>query len=121
VTKVAYAAVLKWPILTYVIGFVVFVVGVLVAPASGKMYPPDTDFILDLIFGAWVDYKLVEKGGKYYDGIIGGVVIGAVLGVFEVVFLVMTGMISDAISGFVFALVLGINGAIIGAGYASTK
>ena len=119
--KVKYLNVLKWPIITYVIGFIVFVVGSLVAPGIGKMFPADTDFILDLMFGAWVGYKMVQMGGKYYDGFIGGVVLGLVLGVVEVVFFAMSGMMADLVSGFVFSFVIGIVGALIGAGYASTK
>ena len=121
-TKVNYLNVLKWPIITYVIGFIVFVVGSIVAPGIEKLFPADGDFILDLVFGAWVGYKMVQMGGKYYDGIIGGVILGIVLGVVEVVFLAMSPMMEiDLASGFVFALVIGIVGALIGAGYASTK
>ncbi len=112
---------LRWPIITYVLGFIVFVAAALVSPGIGKMFPADGDFILDLVFGAWTGSKMVETGGKYYDGFIGGVVLGIVLGVVEVVFLAMSGMMADAVSGFVFALVIGIIGALIGAGYASTK
>ena len=119
--KVKYLNVLKWPIISYVIGFIVFVVGSLVSPGIGTMFPADTDFILDLVFGAWVGYKMVQVGGKYYDGLIGGVVLGIVLGVAEVVFLAMSAMMTNLVSGFVFALVTGISGALIGAGYASTK
>jgi len=118
--KLNYLNVLKWPIITYVIGFIVFVAGSLVAPDIGSMFPADGDFILNLVFGAWVGYKMVEMGGKYYDGLIGGVVLGIVLGVVEVVFFAMTGM-ADLVSGFVFSLIIGIIGALIGAGYASTK
>ena len=118
--KVNYLNVLKWPIITYVLGFIVFVVGSLVAPGIGSMFPADGDFILDLVFGVWVGSKMVQMGGKYYDGLIGGVVLGIVLGVVEVVFFAMTGM-ADLVSGFVFSLVIGIVGALIGAGYASTK
>jgi len=72
------------------------------------------------VFGAWVGSKMVQMGGKYYDGLVGGVVLGVVLGVIEVVFFAMSGM-GDLLSGFVFSLVMGIVGALIGAGYASTK
>ena len=119
--KLNYLNVLKWPIITYVIGFIVFVAGSLVAPDIGSMFPADGDFILNLVFGAWVGYKMVQMGGKYYDGFIGGVVLGIVLGVVEVVFLAMSGMMPDMVSGFVFSLVIGIVGALIGAGYASSK
>ena len=119
--KLNYLNVLKWPIITYVFGFIVFVVGSLVAPGIGSMFPADGDFILDLVFGAWVGYKMVDLGGKYYDGFIGGVVLGIVLGVVEVVFFAMSGMMADLVSGFVFSLLIGIIGALIGAGYASTK
>jgi len=119
--KVNYLNVLKWPIITYVLGFIFFVVGSLVAPGIGSMFPADGDFILDLVFGVWVGSKMVQMGGKYYDGLIGGVALGIVLGVVEVVFLAMSGMMADMVSGFVFTLVIGIIGALIGAGYASTK
>ncbi len=119
--RVNYFKVLKWPIVTYVLGFIVFVAAAVVSPGISKMFPADGDFILDLVFGAWTGSKMVEMGGKYYDGFIGGVALGIVLGVIEVVFLAMSGMMADAVSGFLFALVIGIAGALIGAGYSSTK
>ncbi len=116
-----YLNVLKWPIITYLIGGLVFTAGVLVAPAIEKMLPVEAPFILYLVFGIWTGYKMVETGGKYYDGLIAGVIVGVVIGLFEVVVSVMSGMSANMASEFVFALVWTIGGAIIGAGYRSTK
>jgi hypothetical protein len=118
--RVNYLNVLKWPIITYILGSIFLIIGGLVSPGIGSMFPAtQTDFIFDLIFGAWVGSKMVQMGGKYYDGLLGGVVMGVVIGVIEIMFVTMEGM-SDPASGFVFSLLMVVIGALIGAGYAST-
>ena len=114
--------VLKWPIITYVVSFVVFVAALLASPGIEKLYPfPEGDFVLFLVFGVWTGYKMVELGGKYYDGFIGGAIVGVVAGVLEAVFFTMSGMAADTLSGFLFGLVTNVTGALIGAGYGATK
>jgi hypothetical protein len=126
-TGVSYPNVLKWPIITYILGSIFLIVGGLVAPGIDSMFPAtETDFILDLIFGAWVGSKMVQTGGKYYDGLLGGAAMGVVIGVIEVVFLALASIIAmegmgDLASGFVFSLLMAVIGALIGAGYALTK
>ena len=97
--------VLKWPIVTYIVYTVVGIVFVAAAPGIMKLYPPEGDFIIGLIFGVWVGYKMVEKGGKYYDGIIGGVVMGLLVGAVAVGFLIAFGMPGDTVSIFAVAMV----------------
>jgi hypothetical protein len=124
--QVNYQNALKWPIITYILGSIFVIVGGLIAPGIDRMFPAtETDFILDLVFGAWVGSKMVQIGGKYYDGLLGGAALGVVVGIIEVLFVALGSMMgegmADLASAFVFALVMVIIGALIGAGYASTK
>jgi hypothetical protein len=125
--QVNYPNVLKWPIITYILGSIFLVVAGFVAPGIDSMFPAtETDFILDLVFGAWVGSKMVQMGGKYYDGLLGGAAMGVVIGVIEVAFIALASVVAmegmgDLASGFVFSLLTAVIGALIGAGYASTK
>ncbi len=116
-----YVRVLKWPIIGWIIVDLVFLAMVLVARGTAGMLTAPTLSPLLLGFGAWAGYKMVELGGKFYDGIVAGVVVGVVCGVLTLVLLGVLGAMADAVPEFTFNLGMNVVGAVLGAGYASTK
>ncbi len=116
-----YMRVLKWPVIGWVVVDLIFLAMVLVSRGTAGMLTPASLSPLLLGFGAWAGYKMVDLGGKFYDGIVAGVVVGVVCGVLTLVLLAVLGMMAEAVPEFTFNLGMNVAGAVLGAGYASTK
>jgi len=114
--------ILKWPIISWIVVDVVFLVA---SYTEGivEMMTPAVLTPLALAFGVWVGYKTISFGGNYGHAILSGVIVGAVCAVLTVVgFGAIRGLGVDVIMPLgLFTFGMNVAGATIGAGFALTK
>jgi hypothetical protein len=123
-----YIRVLKYPVLAQIIADSSYTLAAYVLPPMGSIPSLVVYFmILQIPFGAWVGYKIVELKGNFLDVIIVGLILGVVCGVLD---LTETGVIVSAVGTYnaidelpySLAYVLStLYGAIVAGGYALTK
>ncbi|MCI0550211.1 MAG: hypothetical protein L0287_04590 [Anaerolineae bacterium] len=123
-----YARALKWPIISWVVIDLVFLVAFFIYPSQiGTMGAPGNLTVLLLAVGAWAGYKIVEFGGNYLHAAIAGLIVGAVCAVLDVIgFGVIAagltgGITPDLLAGALYFLGMNFFGSLIGGGFALTK
>jgi len=121
-----YVKALKWPVITWVVVDVIFLIGVALFPDIGSYATPGALTPLLLAFGIWAGYKIVQFGGNYLHAAIAGLVVGVVCAIlaivgFGVILASVTGGISAVLPAAVYYLAVNLFGALIGGGFALSK
>ncbi len=116
------AQAVKWPVISWVVVDVIFIVMLYVEGVQELMTMP-VAAPLTIAFGIWAGYKMIELGGSYAGAIVAGVIVGAVCAILTILGI---GIIHGAGVGAtlpmaVASLGLNISGAAIGGGFALTR
>lgn len=117
-----YGSALKWPIVSWVVVDVIFLLTSYVEGVMA-MITPEAVAPLAVAFGIWAGYKIVELGGGYGDALGAGVIVGLVCAVLTILgFGVIRAMgVGATFPLAVFALTFNIAGALVGGGFALTR
>jgi len=118
-----YVKALKWPIITWVVINVLFLVVLLLLPKVGEIATDATLTPLLLAVGIWAGYKMVQFGGNYWHAALGGLIVGAVCAILAIVLfgLIASAGVANVLPGAVYDFAMNFFGALIGGGFAVSK